>query len=174
MRRINPALLLFLTLAACQQQAATPDASAPPTSALERAARASGLVADVARVSPVGLYQQRHEAGRNSLCVQPGTDGRYRFGAEAMFGTEEICRGTGTARRAGDKLILRFSGGSQCTIIAQYEGDRIAMPGVVDVACAKLCEANGSFEGVNFPRIAADERSAIAARDRNNNALCPE
>ncbi|WP_336970627.1 hypothetical protein [Sphingobium aromaticiconvertens] len=171
-------VLLALTLAACQQQAATPnasinaDASAAPASALEQAARDSGLVADVARVSPVGLYQQRHEAGRNSLCVLPGTDGRYRFGVEAVFGAEESCRGTGIARRAGDKLILRFSGRSQCTIVVQYEGDRVAMPGVVDVACAKLCDANGSFEGVSFPRIAADEQAAKTVRDRNENALC--
>lgn len=179
MRRISR-VLLPLTLVACQQQAATPDAStradalAAPPSALEQAARDSGLVADVARVSPVGLYQQRHEAGRNSLCIRAGADDRYRFGVEAIFGAEESCRGTGTARRAGDKLILRFSGRSQCTIVAQYEGDRVAMPGVLDVACAKLCNANGSFEGVSFPRIAADERAAMAVRDRNGNALCED
>jgi hypothetical protein len=178
MRRIS-LVLLPLTLVACQQQAATTDAStrsdaSAPTSALEQAARDSGLVADVARVSPVGLYQQRHEAGRNSLCVRPGADGRYRFGVEAVFGAEEACRGTGTARRAGDKLILRFSGSSQCTIVVQYEGDRVAMPGVVDVACAKLCDANGSFEGVSFPRIAADEQAAKSIRDRNGNALCED
>ena len=173
-------VLLALTLVACQQQAATPEASTRtdtsvvPASALEQAARDNGLVADVARVSPVGLYQQRHEAGRNSLCVRPGTNGRYRFGVEAVFGAEEACRGTGTARRAGDKLILRFSGRSQCTIVVQYEGDRVAMPGVVDVACAKLCAANGSFEGVSFPRIAADEQAAKAIRDHDGNVLCED
>lgn len=173
-------VLLALTLVACQQQVVTPDAStradasAVPASALEQAARDSGLVADVARISPVGLYQQRHEAGRNSLCVRPGADGRYRFGVEAVFGAEEACHGTGTARRAGDKLILRFSGSSQCTIVVQYEGDRVAMPGVVDVACAKLCDGNGSFEGVSFPRIAADEQAAKTVRDRNGAVLCEE
>lgn len=176
MRRIS-LVLLPLTLVACQQQAVTTDASTRadvPTSALEQAARENGLVADVARVSPVGLYQQRHEAGRNSLCVRPGADGRYRFGVEAVFGADEACRGTGTARRVGDKLILRFAGRSQCTIVVQYEGDRVAMPGVVDVACAKLCDANGSLEGVSFPRIAADEQAAKDIRDRKGNALCED
>lgn len=177
MRRISLALLPII-LVGCEQQANTPDASvradasAAPTSALEQAARDSGLVADVARVPPTGLFQQRHEAGRNSLCVRPGGDGRYRFGVEAVFGAQEGCRGTGTARRAGDKLILRFSVSNQCTIVANYEGDRIAMPGVVDVACANLCDAGGSFEGVSFPRVAVDEQAAKTAHDRDGNLLC--
>jgi hypothetical protein len=179
MRR--PSLVLLpLILAACQQRGDAPDASrradagAAPPSALEQAARDSGLIADVARVSPVGLYQQRHEAGRNSLCVRPGADERYRFGVEAVFGAGELCRGAGTARRAGDKLILRFSGGAQCTIVASYEGDRVAMPGVVDIACAKLCRDGGTFEGVSFPRIASDEQAAMGVRDRDGVALCPD
>lgn len=179
MRRTSLVLMVAI-LVACEQQAGAPDApprtnaAAAPTSALEQAARDNGLVADVARMSPVGLYQQRHEAGRNSLCIRPETEGRYRFGVDAVFGAEEGCRGSGTARRAGDKLILRFSGGGQCTIVVDYEGDRVAMPGVVDVACADLCNAGSSFEGVSFPRIAADEQAAKTAHDRDGNILCED
>ncbi len=178
MRRTSAAFLSLLFLAACQQPAtqsgpaAQSDEGRSSPSALERAARDTGLVADPGHIPPVGLYQQRHEAGRNLLCVRAGQDGRYRFGAEATFGADEVCHGTGAARRAGDKLILRFAGRSQCTIVAQYDGDRVMMPGVVDVNCARLCVGGASFEGVAFPRIAGDERAAAAARDRDGGALC--
>lgn len=180
MRRNNGVFLPLLFLAACQQSATRTgpvvrsDEERSPPSALERAARDTGLVADTARVPPTGLYQQRHEAGRNLLCVRAGKDGRYRFGAEAAFGTDEVCHGTGAARRAGDKLILRFTGRSQCTIVAQYDGDRVMMPGVVDVNCARLCAGGASFEGVALPRIASDDQAAAGARDRDGGALCED
>lgn len=180
MRRTSALLSLLLILPACQRQGAPVDQPAssgdtgPSPSALERAARETGLVVDASRIPPIGVYQQRHESGRNILCVRPGADGRYRFGAEAAFGSDEVCHGAGTARRAGDKLILRFSGRSQCTIVAQYDGDRVAMPGVVDIHCAKLCAGGASFEGVAFPRIASDEQAAARVRDRDGEALCGE
>jgi hypothetical protein len=174
MRRISPVLLLML--AACQQGAGpgapAPDNAVPVASGLERAAIETGVIADVSQVSPVGLYQRRQEAGQDSLCVMPGKAGAFRFGAEAVFGADEVCRGRGTARRAGDKLILSFSGGSRCIVVAQYDGDRIALPGVVDMACADLCSGRGSLEGVTFPRVAAEASAALRAKDRDGDALC--
>lgn len=175
MRRASAALLLLLT-AACQRGGAVDDATSSrggSVSSLERAAIESGAIPDMSAVSPVGLYQRSHEAGRDALCMAPGAGGQFRFGMEAVFGEEPRCRGQGVARRAGDKLVLSFRGGDRCIVVARYEGDQVAMPGVVDMACADLCEGRGTLEGVSFPRIANDAASALKARDREGNPLCP-
>ncbi|MCP1471393.1 hypothetical protein J3E64_003100 [Sphingobium sp. OAS761] len=169
-------LLFCLMLAACQRPQDPDDGGAvshdPPASGLERAAIASGAIPDASRISPVGLFQRRHEAGRDALCIIPTQGGQFGFGLEAVFGEQPNCRGHGVARRAGDKLILSFRGGDRCIIVAQYDGDRIALPGVVDMACADLCDGRGSLEGVSFPRIAGDAASALRARDRDGDPLC--
>lgn len=181
MRRTDAWLILPLLCAAsaCQRPApvragADDMVDSPPASGLERAAIETGVVADASRMSPIGLFARRHEAGRDALCLIP--DGakpkHFAFGLETVFGSEEYCRGHGVARRAGDKLVLQFSGRTQCIIVADYEGDRVAMPGVADVKCADLCEGRGSLEGVSFPRLASDASSALAAKDRNGAALC--
>ncbi|RYM11689.1 hypothetical protein [Sphingobium cupriresistens] len=168
--------LLFL-LAACQRaptaaNAAASDAGGAPASGLERAAIESGAITDTGKTSPVGLYQRSHEAGRDLLCVMPAKDAAFRFGLQANFGEDQSCRGQGTARRAGDKLILHFKGGDRCIVVAQYDGDQVALPGVVDMACADLCKGRGTLEGVSFPRIANDAASALRARDSDGKALC--
>ena len=169
-------LSFLLALTACQQGAPSSTAmgaAGSSASGLERAAIDSGVIADAARTSPVGLYQRRHEAGRDALCVMPGKAGDFRFGMEAVFGEEQSCRGHGTARRAGDKLILSFAGrGDRCIIVGQYDGDQLSLPGVVDLKCADLCEGRGSLEGVSFPRLASDAASALGATDREGRALC--
>lgn len=172
MRRTS--LPLLLLLAACQRAPSGEQGGVAtvPASGLERAAIESGAIADVATVSPVGLYQRSHEAGRDALCVTPVKDGQLRFGLEAVFGEEPSCRGQGIARRTGDKLVLSFKGGHRCIIVAQYDGDQVALPGVVDMACADLCDGRGSLEGVSFPRIASDAASALRARDRDGEPLC--
>lgn len=173
MRRLSIAILVLLQ--GCQPPPAPETRQETPaaTSALERAALEAGIVSDASRVSPVGLYQRRHEAGRDSLCLIPASDRKYRFGLEAIFGTEQQCRGSGTARRVGDKLILHFSGRANCLVVAHYEGDRIALPGVLDMKCASLCSSRGSLEGVAFPRLSSEERAARAALDRGQDRLCP-
>lgn len=175
MRRTSLSVLLLL--AACQRVDAPSsssgrEAGAPAATGLERAAIESGVIADAAKLSPVGVYQRRHEAGRDALCVIPDKSGDFRFGTEADFGEEQSCRGHGTARRAGDKLILSFSGGDHCIIVAQYDGDQLSLPGVVDMKCASVCEGRGSLEGVSFPRIAGDAAAALRALDSKGNPLC--
>lgn len=175
MRGISFALLLLLT--ACQRDAAPKPAAADQRmstgSGLERAAIETGAIADPARTSPIGLYQHRHEAGRDALCIVPAANDQYRFGAEAIFGREQSCRGEGWARRAGDKLVLRFSRGPGCIIVAQYDGDQVSLPGVVDMKCASLCRARGSFEAVTFPRVASYASAAYRANARDGTPLCP-
>lgn len=176
MRKASLSLLLFL--AACHRpEASRNDDSAndivASPSALERAALNAGVITNSAKVSVSGLYQRRHEAGVDTLCVIPGKDRRYTFGMEAIFGTEQSCQGEGTARRAGDKLILHFSSRSQCIIVAQYDGDRVALPGVVDVKCADLCSGRGSLEGVTFPRLPFGPEAKRQTLDRDGGSICP-
>lgn len=155
----------------CQQGGAA-DSSAGQ-SALERAALAAGVVSDASGTDPAGLYVRTHEGGRDTLCVVPsGKPGRYRFGADVNFGKGEHCGGAGKARRTGDKLILHFSGRSDCLIVASYEGDRIAMPGVVDNKCAALCIDRASLDGVSFPALTADIAAARDARGLDGGKLC--
>ncbi|MEC3949685.1 hypothetical protein [Sphingobium sp. HWE2-09] len=169
-------LALLLLLAACQRAPAVADAASgsdsAPASGLERAAIESGAITDSGKTSPVGLFQRSHEAGRDLLCVMPAKDASFRFGLQANFGEDQSCRGQGTARRAGDKLILSFKGGDRCIVVAQYDGDQVSLPGVVDMACADLCQGRGTLEGVSFPRIANDAASALRARDSDDKALC--
>ena len=175
MRRTSLAFLCLL--AACQREPVAGESAnlrgAAPPSGLERAAIASGAITDATKVSPIGLFQRSHEAGRDALCVVPAKGGAMRFGLEAIFGEDQSCHGRGNARRAGDKLILHFSGGGSCIVVAQYDGDQVALPGVVDLACADLCRGRGSLEGVSFPRIAGDAATALRARDKSGDALCP-
>lgn len=174
MRLISLAALLLL--AACQRggaPASVPQGDSGSTgSGLERAAIETGVITDAARVPAIGLYQRNHEAGRDALCVIPASNGDYRFGMEAVFGEEQSCRGRGGARRAGDKLILSFSGSDRCIVVAQYDGDQLSLPGVLDMKCADLCEGRGSMEGVSFPRLSGDAASALRARDSHGNPLC--
>ena len=141
------------------------------STSLEAAAIHSGVVTNAVSVSPVGLYSHSHEGGRDSLCVLPGEGGHFRFGMEAQFGKDSACRGYGTARVSGDKLILNFAR-SACLVVASYEGDRISLPGALDVSCSDLCTERGALEGVSFPRLSKDARSAEAARDHLDNSLC--
>lgn len=168
-------VLLMLMLGACGQSGRQDEQKASsvhaPTSALEQAGLKAGVIVDAATVSPVGLYRHRHEAGLDSLCIIKRDDGQMQFGLEAMFGEGVECRGHGTLRPSGDKLIMNFAR-SACLIVAGYEGDRIAIPGAVDVQCASLCSERGSLEGVSFPRVSRDESVARDARGEKRNRLC--
>lgn len=166
------AALLVALLAGCGAagEKATP---INDTASLERAAREAGIIADAAKADPQGLFQRDHEGGRDSLCVVRQGDARYSFGMEIIFGAKESCRGQGTARRAGDKLILNFSGRSGCFAVADFESDRIAMPGVTDRKCAALC-TNATLDGVSFPRLTTDEAAARVVLDRQGKPLCGE
>ncbi|WP_242122967.1 hypothetical protein [Sphingobium sp. Sx8-8] len=174
MRRTSLAALVLL--AACQREAATAPApretGVQTSSGLERAAIETGVIADTAKTPAIGLYQRIHEAGRDALCVVPARNGDYRFALEASFGEDQSCKGRGTARRAGDKLILSFSRSDHCIIVAQYDGDQVSLPGVVDMKCAEVCKGRGSLEGVSFPRLASDVASALQARDSAGEPLC--
>ena len=175
-RKAAAALMLALSLAGCgggSRGAAPDNAASAPASALEQAAIRAGVIADAAHISPVGLYRRRHEAGLDSLCIVPGAGKDLRFGLDATFGEHIRCSGHGTARPSGDKLILNFAR-SACLVVARYDGDRVALPGSLDVDCESLCSERGSLEGVAFPRVSREAAVAGAARDSENAPLCSD
>lgn len=170
------ALLLALPLGGCGGSgggAGADHAAETPASALEQAAIRAGVIADAGRISPIGLYRRRHEAGLDSLCILPGAGKDMRFGLDATFGEHIRCSGHGTARQSGDKLILNFAR-SACLVVARYDGDRVALPGSLDVDCESLCSERGSLEGVAFPRVSREAVVAGAARDSENAPLCSD
>jgi hypothetical protein len=67
---------------------------------------------------------------------------------------------------------LKFSGAAPCIIVAQYDGDQLSLPGVLDLKCSALCDGRGSLEGVSFPRVGSDAASALRAQDRYGEPLC--
>jgi hypothetical protein len=163
-----------LGVAACNGGGA-PSSGEPRTevaNSLESLAVESGALDDLTARDPVGSYGRTYEGGRDRLCIVPDDgEGRYRFGAEMRIGDEGRCSGSGTARYAGDRLIFNFAGGT-CLIVARYEGDRIVMPGAVDVACASLCSDRGSLAGVTFPRTGHDQAAARRAKTHDGDRLC--
>jgi len=165
-------LAFLLSLSACERGAAASEEAGEPRSTLEAAARDAGLVRDTVK-EPTGAYSRDHEGGRDMLCIVPDTGaGRYRFATDVNFGPGEACRGSGTARRTADKLVLKFSGSSRCLIVAEFQGDRLALPGVLDRACTKLCQDRASFEGVSFPLIASGAQAARDARTATRDRPC--
>ncbi len=185
MRRGLALLLGTGLLAACGPQEPAPvnstgqQVGAASGNPLEQAAIAAGLVSDVQSLSPIGLYRQRHEVGRDSLCIVPSrgegeakADTALNFGLEANFGENIGCRGRGTLRVAGDKLILNFNR-SACLIVARYDGDRVVLPGTLDTECRKLCSERGSLEGISFPRVSRDASVAATAEASAGGRLCP-
>jgi hypothetical protein len=179
-RRI-PALLLALAgLAACSgsDDLNFSDGSASSSAAsqeLDALALETGALPDSTQIDPSGRYGRRYEGGSDSFCVIPdgGARGRYRFGAETRIGREEYCRGSGRAKLSADRLLLRFEGaGTDCMIVARYEGDKIVLPGGLDLKCASLCSSRGSFSGVSFPRLDRDVATARTMRDAERHPLC--
>ena len=181
MRRGLALLAVLAFVAGCSDGSAGAAADAREERSSEAAqeldllARETGALPDESRIDPAGRYGRRYEGGRDSLCLVPdgSARGRYRFGAETRIGRDEYCRGTGRARLAGDKLLLDFAeGDGACRIVARYEGDKVVMPGGLDVSCAALCSSRGSFSGVSFPRLDRDVAAARRMTDQDKVILC--
>lgn len=167
--RISAGLLIFLAACSGQSRSTPPVDDAPD---LEQAAIASGAIADSSQVDPAGLFLRRHEGGADAICMVPDGGREYRFGATATSGGKSRCAGRGRAKRAGELLVLRFDKPSRCIIVAQYDGDRVALAGAVDLECDKLCSDRASFAGVSVPRISGSVQAARAIRDVEGAPLC--
>lgn len=134
-----------------------------PENPLEAAARERGLVQD-SLAAPTGVFERRHELGRDALCVAPLGGNRYRFALTAAYGPGLLCQGQGVLTDAAGKWTLRFAGRSGCSFTASEAGDELRIPGVLPEACAKLCPNRASISGLRLPRASWDAADAVRAR----------
>lgn len=132
--------------------------------ALERAAVARGLVADPAKVDPIGLYT----SDSDSLCVVPAGGG-YRVGASIDYGEGQGCSAAGTASGHAT-LAIRF--GDACRLTARIEGDRVSFPATVPAGCDRFCTGRASLAALTADRVSGSAAEAESAVTPAGGALC--
>lgn len=154
------ALVLMLLLAGCGRgEPVAGDLNNP----LEAAARDRGVV-QTSRAGPAGVFEHRHELGRDALCVVPGQGNSYRFALTAAYGPGLVCQGTGTLTNDDGAWTLRFAGKSGCNVTVQEAGDELRLPGALPAECAALCPSRASISGLRLPRVSWDGQDAVRAR----------
>ncbi|MGN6818475.1 MAG: hypothetical protein ACTHJR_07375 [Sphingomonas sp.] len=127
------ALTALLTLMACHGSQPVPQATATPTG-LEAAAIEAGIIDDPANTDPTGLYQR----DRDRICVVPSARA-FHIGLYVDYGDTYYCSGQGEATRAGETLHVDLASAPGCSFDAEFEGDRIVVPGRLPDACQKAC-----------------------------------
>lgn len=156
---LMPVLLVGL-LAGCGRGDAI---AGPPDNPLEATARERGVVLDE-RAVPTGVFERRHDLGRDALCVVPGAGGDYRFALTAAYGPGLICQGTGTLTDNQGVWTLRFAGKSGCIVTVREGSDELRLPGQLPTECAALCPNRASISGLRLPRASWDGQDAVRAR----------
>lgn len=176
MRRAS-VLLAFasLLLAACDRPAPAKsgegiDANNP----LEVAARQRGVVRPEAE-SPVGVFERKHDLGRDAMCVVSDGAGKWRFAVTAAFGATVSCTASGTMVREGDGWRMRFAGVDGCEALVHEEEDELRLPGSLPPQCARLCPNHSSLSGLRLPRASwsADDAGDLRITDRHGNMQQP-
>ena len=147
----------MLATTGCRDQArkAVPSQENP----LEAAAQEANLVVDPLTTPPTGLFERRHAAGLDAICMVPDEDDAYRFGMVVSFGTNLTCQGGGTAVQDGENLTLSFRD-AECTVKASYDGQSIHIEGRVAEGCSALCGPRASMSGVGVQRVGWNEADA--------------
>ncbi len=162
---MRAAALVLLMLAGCGGEAArapaTPEGGG---AALEQAAVAAGIVADPARLDPVGAYA----SDTDRVCIVPQGDG-YRVGASVDYGEQQGCvaRGTATGRET-----LRVAFGEQCAFDARFDGSRIVFPAVLPPACDRRCTGRATLTALSAGLLSHAEAEARAMRGADAEPLC--
>ena len=162
------ALALAVLLVGCGQPRA-PTAGETAGAALERVAVARGIVADPAKLDPVGLYGSESDW----VCVVPSGDG-YRVGAAVDYGEGQGCFATGTARkpsRARETLDVGF--GDACRVSVRVEADRVTFPATLPAGCDRFCTGRASLAALAADRISASATEAASAVTGSGAKLCP-
>ena len=160
LRRGAVVLLAMTTMiGACRDR---PDAPPPPNSdnPLEAVARERGVVMNAA-MSPDGLYERRHELGRDALCIAGG-----KVGVMASYGPALRCAASGTVSHEADGLSVDL--GQGCRFTLGYDGESIVIPGTVPDACAALCPDRASLSGLTIPRVSwrREDGAALVVTDK--------
>ncbi len=165
--------LAVVLLAGCQRP--EPDAKGiDADNPLEVAARARGVVrAEVD--SPAGVFERRHDLGRDAMCVVPDGAGKWRFTVTASFGTSLSCLASGTMVREGADWRMRFAGVENCEALVHEDGDELRLPGSLPPQCARLCPNHASLSGLRLPRASwsADDARGLQIADRRGNMSRP-
>jgi hypothetical protein len=153
-------ILLPLMLGACGE---ANEVSGNPDNPLEAAARDRGIVQDE-RSRPTGVFERRHDLGRDALCVVPATGGDFRFALTAAYGPGLVCQAQGTLTDSDGEWTLTFAGQSGCSFTVREERDELRLPGSLPEGCAKLCPNRASISGLRLPRASWSEQDAVAAQ----------
>lgn len=157
---------LLIVVAGCQNSA-SPSAPGAPRSELDRAAIEAGVIPDP-RADIAGFYAR----GGDRVCIVNDA-GRYRIGAVMEIDRDLRCEGSGTVRRDGALLNIRFDGVERCRISARYDGDRISFAGTVPAECAALCTQRASFSAMEVVRLGQAEVEVSKPRRPDGKSLCP-
>ena len=163
----HAAITALLCLAGCDQtatQAPSPHVTGSAGAALERAAIAAGVVADPARIDPVGAYASNNDR----LCVV-ADGGRYHVGASVDYGEGQTCLARGEAR-GGEHLSMNFGDG--CTVDATVDGERIVFPATVPAACEQLCSGRATLGALSADRLSGSATEARSMRAADGGPLC--
>lgn len=160
-------------LAGCQRP--QPDAKGiDADNPLELAARERGVVR-AEPDSPVGVFERRHDLGRDAMCVVPDGAAKWRFALTASFGTSLSCLASGTMVRDGGNWRMRFAAADGCEALVHEEGDELRLPGRLPPQCARLCPDRASLSGLRLPRASwsADDARGLRIADREGNISRP-
>lgn len=157
------AAIACIVLAGCDDQ---PDrVHQTPGARLERAAMASGLVTDPDRIDLTGSWAR----DTDRLCILPGEAGDVRIGALIDYGEGQGCAASGTGRRRGDRLSIRFGG---CRFDAVLDGERLTFPAEMPGACDRACTGRASLAALAVDRLSTSRSEARTLRTPAGRALC--
>lgn len=164
MRKISVVALIML--AACGRPAPDAGESVDPGNPLEMAARERGVVRPKAD-ELTGVFERRHELGRDAMCVVPDGEGHWRFALTAAFGAGLSCPAQGRITPEGEGWRLRFNEAEGCEVVVREEEDELQMPGNLAPQCDNLCANRASLAGLRLPRASWSEADAKRLQIRN-------
>lgn len=161
---MRSAVALAFLLAACGGDG-PPERRESPGAQLEAAAIEAGLVPDPNRPSLVGTWSR----GTDRVCIAPGRVEEQRIGVLIDYGEGEGCVASGTVRRSGERLDVRFG---SCRIDARFDGGRIGFPAEVDEGCARFCSGDASMAALSVEQVSGSAAEATALRAPSGRLLC--
>lgn len=157
-------LLLAFAVAGCKQGDRAKAEAGPAGASLERAAIGVGIIADPAKLDPVGAYA----SDTDRVCIVANDDG-YRIGASVDYGDQQGCVARGNAS-GRDTLGIDFAGG--CRLDARLDGERIIFSPTVPAACERLCTGRATLAAISAPRLSGTATEARAMRGADGQPLC--
>lgn len=160
-------VVAMATLSSCQRS--TSEGAADQTdlgNPLEMAARERGIIRDEAS-DLTGVFERRHELGRDALCVVPDGEDEWRFALTASFGPGLSCNRRGKITRSDDSWKLSFTGAEGCNVLLREQEDELRLPGDLPEQCSKLCPSRASLAGLRLPRASWTEADARRLQMRN-------